>query len=256
MLEPPRDPIAFLRSLLDAPDPQTRQMIADRDHVHAEFGRLFHPANLDRLTAEDFNAFLRHENNRHWWGIHRHESQLVSDMGRLQRVLTTLLDESQPIVKRLDRIQPKVGPKPLSGFGKAVITPILHVVHPSKYGVWNSISEEAMTWLRLWPTFVWGAGFGLKYVAVNKVLNDVAAQIPTDLWTIDSLWWKVEQLRNPGKHQFPGSSSPPSRRPATGSKPGRAEGIAPMFLCSKCYMSKPVSLRARSEPDLCIDCLD
>jgi hypothetical protein len=254
--EPPSAPIAYLRRLLREQDDQTRQMIGDRDRVHAEYGRLFHPDNLDRLTAEDFKGFLRYENNRHWWGIHRHETKLVSDMGRLRRVLANLLDESQPIVKRLDRIDPRTGPKPLPGFGKAVITPILHVVYPGTYGVWNQIAENAMTWLGLWPTFIWGAGFGYKYSAVNTVLKDVADQLPTDLWTIDALWWRAEQDHNPDKHPFEGSTKTPQRTRSARSPTSSQKGTASRFLCSICRTSKPTSLRARTEPDICVDCVD
>jgi hypothetical protein len=256
MAAPVDEVIPYLKRLLGDPDDQTRQMINDRDSVHAEYGRLFHPDNLSRLTAEDFKGFLRYENNRHWWGIHRYERKLVSDMDRLRVGLAILLDESQPIATRLDRIEPTVGHKPVPGLGKAVFTPILHVVYSDKYGVWNSISESAMTRLRLWPPFGWGSGFGAKYSAVNTVIKGVADRLGTDLWTIDALWWRVEQDHAPAKHPIDGSGSASSAKTSTVSQPGKLKGAAPTFVCSKCYTSKPVSLRARTDPDLCVDCLD
>jgi len=252
----PFDAVVYLSRLLGDPDVQTRQMIQDRDRVLSEYGRLFHPDNLDRLTAEDFKGFLLYENNRHWWGIHRHEAKLVADMDRLRKGLAILLDESEPIVKRLDRIEPTSGPKPVPGIGKAVFTPILHVVYPDKYGVWNSISESAMTRLRLWPLFGRGSGFGLKYSAVNFVMKEVADRLGTDLWTLDSLWWRVEQEHDPKKHPFEGSTSPYRSTNPKAPAPGRLSGAPPAFLCTHCYMSKPLSLRARTDPDLCIDCVD
>ena len=256
MAAPIDDVIAYLKRLLGDPGFQTRQMINDRDSVLAEYGRLFGPDNLSRLTAEDFKGFLRYENNRHWWGIHRHERTLVSDMVRLRDGLAILLDEAQPIVTRLDRIEPTVGHKPVPGLGKAVFTPILHVVYPDKYGVWNSISESAMTRLRLWPPFGWGSGFGSRYNAVNTVIKGVADRLATDLWTVDALWWRVEQEHAPEKHSFEGSTSSSSAKTPAGSQVGRLKGAAPTFLCTKCYTSKPVSLRARTAPDLCVDCVD
>ena len=256
MAAPVEDTLIYLRRLLNEPDLQTRQTIADRGRVLAEYGNLFHPDNLGRLTADDFKGFLRYENNRHWWGIHRHEAKLISDMDRLRNGLAILLDESQPIVTRLDRMEPGTGPKPVPGIGKAVLTPILHVVYPDKYGVWNSICESAMTRLRLWPPFGRGAGFGLMYSAVNAVLNEVAQRLGTDLWTLDSLWWRVEQEHAPAKHPFEGSSSVSRPRVQPGPHVGLFKGSAPTFLCSRCYLSKPVSLRARTDPDLCLDCQD
>jgi hypothetical protein len=49
-------PLGYLARLLRHPDEQTMQMIADRDRVHREYGRLFHPDNLDRLGAEDLKG--------------------------------------------------------------------------------------------------------------------------------------------------------------------------------------------------------
>ena len=250
------DAIPYLQRLLQDPDFQTRQMIHDREQVHAEYGRLFHPDNLDKLTAEDFKGFLRFENNRHWHSIHRHERKLVSEMDRLRQGLAVLLDESQPIAKRLDRIWPSSGDKPVPGMGKAVLTPILHVVYPGKYGVWNSISESAMTRLRLWPAFGRGFSFGLQYTTVNTVLGGVADRLATDLWTLDSLWWRVEHEHAPTKHSLEGAGSPSSTKAQTATGSGRLKGTAPTFVCSQCYMAKPVSLRARTDPDICVDCTD
>src|SRR5690606_2376236 len=39
---------------------------------------------LHRLKAQDFKSFLLYENNRHWWGIHRHQAKLVRDMDLLR----------------------------------------------------------------------------------------------------------------------------------------------------------------------------
>ena len=62
--------------------------------------------------AEDFKEFVLYENNRHWWGIHRHQTKLVQDMPILRQALGVLLDESRPIEKRLDWIVPERGAKP------------------------------------------------------------------------------------------------------------------------------------------------
>lgn len=254
MVELPIGPIAYLQRLLREPDAQTRQMIDDRDQVHSEYGRLFHPDHLDQLTAENFTGFLLYENNRHWWGIHRHQAKLVADTVRLRKGLAILLDESQPIAKRLDRIEPGSGPKPVPGLGKAVFTPILHVVYPDKYGVWNSISESAMTRLGFWPTFGWSASFGQQYSLVIAAIKEVTERLSTDLWTVDALWWRVEQDHDPSKHPFVGptySSGPNTSVPAP---TRRLKGQGPTFVCSRCYLSKPVSLLASSESDVCIDC--
>jgi hypothetical protein len=72
-----------------------------------------------------------------------------------------------------------------------VITAILQVVYPDKYGVLNNIAEEGMKHLRLWPEIPRAATFAERYEAVNKVLTETAAELGIDLWTLDILWWRV-----------------------------------------------------------------
>jgi hypothetical protein len=242
--------MAYLSRLLRQRDPQTGQIVADRERVQREYGQLFHPDNVGRLTAADFKGFLLYENNRHWWGIHRQQALLISVMDRLRRVLSVLVDESQPLKQRLDWIE-SPGRKPQPGLGRAVMTPILHVVYPGHYGVWNSIAEGAMSRLDMWPAFPRGSTFGDQYLLVNSTIRAVAAELGIDLWTIDALWWQVERDHEPTKHQFEGSegSSPGSVSSVRGRR-----GAMSRFTCRICHTSKPESLRSRSDPNTCIDC--
>ncbi len=244
------DPFGYLRCLLYASGTVVRRMIADRDLVHDEYGQLFDPDNLDRLTAADFKGFLLYENNRHWWGIHRHQKSLTADMFRLRRALGVLLDESHELVPRLDWIMPRSGPKPVPGLGPAVITPILHVVYPYTYGVWNSIAQGAMTRLGLWPTFEPGWGFGEQYQTVNETIFHTAQQVGVDLWTIDALWWKVEKEHEPTRHQFEGGTG----GSVSGSFSSRRSHAMETFVCESCFRSKPTSLRTPDRPQSCADC--
>jgi len=241
--------LSYLARLLRDPDEQTEQMVRDRDGVYRVYGRLFGPDNLDSLRSEDLIGFLLYENNRHWWGIHRHQKKLVADMEHTRAVFRRLLDESEPIVDRLDWIEGNDGCKPLPGLGKAVYTPTLHVVYPDRYGVWNSIAESAMRRLTLWPALDRGWTFGQQYEAVNAVLHEVPGQLDTDLWTVDSFWWRVEREAEPTKHQDPGLGS------GGGSGPGRRNAYRmEQFTCTSCWTTKPVNLQAREGEDLCVDC--
>jgi hypothetical protein len=224
-------------------------MIRDRDEVHWRYGQLFHPENLDQLEADDFTGFLYYENNRHWWGIHRHRSRLVSYMDRLRHGLGVLTDEAQPIAERLSWLLPAYGPRPVPGLGKAVATPILHVVYPDRYGVWNSIAESAMNRLDLWPAFRHGSRFGDKYVAVSGALRTCCRELDIDLWTLDSLWWRVEREHEPTRHQIePGlSASSP-----TSSRPGH-QTVKRSFVCQRCHLEKPLIQKANERPE-CNDC--
>jgi len=257
-VEKPSDPIdaiPYLTRLLRHPDHQAKQMIADRDGVLRVYGRMFSPEQLAQLGSEEFKSFLLYDNNRHWWGIHRHQRKLVENMDRLRHVLGVLLDESRPLKDRLDWIEPRSGSKPQPGLGKAVFTPILHVVYPDRYGVWNSIAESAMRRLGLWPQFPVGASFGEQYELVNAAIAEVADQLSVDRWTVDSLWWRVEQEHEPTKHQFDGmgtSATPSGSAPST----IRRTYASATFVCATCFVTKAEHLRSKADPSSCIDCRD
>lgn len=242
--------ISYLARLLRQGGPEVAQMLRDRDAVHREYGRLFRPDNLERLGAEDFTGFLLYENNRHWHGISRHRTKLISDMHQLRRCLGVLLDETRPIAERVDWVEPVSGTKPVPHLGKAVFTPILHVVYPDRYGVWNSIAESAMTRLGLWPSFGRGLHFGDKYELMNRALLDVAAELGVDLWTVDTLWWVVEKEHEPTRHQFDGGTdSSPGGGPS--SRSARAQST---FVCERCFHTKAGHLRSSEGTYTCVDC--
>lgn len=81
----------------------------------------------------------------------------------------------------------------IKGMGKGIITAVLHVAYPSKYGVWNNTSAAAMIELGLMPDTPRGASFGERYAAVNQILLDLAEALEVDLWTLDTIWWNLKQ---------------------------------------------------------------
>ena len=172
-------------------------IFAARDRVIEVYGALFAPENLDQLTAEAFKSFLLFDNNQHWWGIHRQQATITSDMDRLREAIRILLEESQPIAARLNLLVRSDRPNYVPGLGKAVLTPILLVVYPERYGVWNTISESAMKKLGIWPSFDRGSSFGDRYERLNRTLLRIAEDVGVDLWTLDGLWWAVEQPARP-----------------------------------------------------------
>jgi hypothetical protein len=110
-------------------------------------------------------------------------------MDRLRAAISILVDESLPIATRLTQVLE--GNARVAYFGKSIATPILQVVYPDKYGVWNSRSEQSMRDLGLWPDCPRDASVGEQYERANEVIRKVAAELNVDLWTLDSLWWLV-----------------------------------------------------------------
>jgi len=162
-----------------------------KKQVLAKYQPIFSPDNIDSLTADDFKSFLLFKNNQHWDSMHRQGGRMTEDMGRLKEALKLLLREDLPIKTRLNKLRPSSGDPMIKGLGRAVITAILQVEHPEKYGVLNNTAETGMKKLKLWPEFSRGATFGERYEAVNRVLLETATELDIDLWTLDMLWWQV-----------------------------------------------------------------
>jgi hypothetical protein len=184
------------RVLLDSPDPNVQaaaKTLQAQDQVRARYQPVFSPEGVKNLAADDFRGFLLPENNQHWSAIHRQGGLMTGDMPRLRGALGLLVDESVPIKQRLDRLRPKGGEPLVKGLARSVITAILHIAYPEKYGVVNNAAESGMRQLGVWPELPRGASFGEKYELINRVLCEVAEAIGTDLWTLDCLWWLALQ---------------------------------------------------------------
>lgn len=159
--------------------------------VSSKYGSIFNPSNLENLTKEDFLSFLLIKNNHHWEGIHRQQESVTLDMQKLKQTLTVLLNESKSLTDRLDSLSPKKGKYYIKGFGKAIITPILLVVYPDKYGVWNKKSEDGLKKIGLFPEFQRGNSFGEKYDEINNILGSLSKKYSISLWQLDGVLGEV-----------------------------------------------------------------
>lgn len=163
-----------------------RRLEEEREVIE-KYGQLFDPHNLDNLTAEDFKGFLLIKNNRHWDGIHRQNNLITQDMPRLISVLKLLLDETQDISVRLNQIFPQGDQSMIKGLGKSIVTPILMMVHPDKYGVWNQKSEDGLIKLGMIKKFRSNQSFTDKYLIVNEALLELKARLGITLFQLDEL---------------------------------------------------------------------
>ena len=166
--------------------------------VIARFQPIFTPENLDNLTAEDFKSFLRSKNNKHWWGIQRQSGHLTEDMDHLRNALRILLDESKPIEQRLDTLFPENKPKYIKFLGRAVATPILLVVYPNKYSVYNRKVELSLKACDLHPDER-GMSLAQRYVKVNEVLTDLAQRHHISRFLLDWVFHRITVQVEQGK---------------------------------------------------------
>lgn len=171
-----------------------QEIVEPRDEVIARFQPLFDRAHLPHLTEAELRPFFYFENNHHWTGLYRQVNRICSDMPALRRALLVLTDETRPVQARLDEMGSAI-----FGMKQGIITAILSIAFPGRYGVWNGITVTSLKDLRIWPQFEWGSSFGERYVTLNALLRRLAADLEIDLWTLDALWWQLEQEKREGR---------------------------------------------------------
>lgn len=164
-----------------------KRIVEAKEEVLCRFQPIFKPDYIPELTEQDFSPLLYFEYNHHWSGLHRHLPKIRANMPKLRETLAELLDESKPIDRRFNDA---IGSVP--GMGKAIVTAILQIVFPDKYGVWNNTSEGGLRILKIWPKFEHGESSGSKYAKINEVLKELSRELKMDLWTLDSLWWAIK----------------------------------------------------------------
>lgn len=160
-----------------------KDILEAKDEVLARYSPAFQPGRIEIIEEDVLRSFLYIENNRHWSGLNRQVNRVCADMMATRAALGSLVDETRPIASRMQPITD------IKGMGKGIITAILHVAYPDKYGVWNNTSSDGLTELGLFPLPVRGASFGERYAAVNEVLVGLAKALDVDLWTLDTIWW-------------------------------------------------------------------
>jgi hypothetical protein len=158
--------------------------------VIAKYGSMFSPQNLQNLTADDFISFLLFKNNKHWSGLQRLGRKIVLDMDKLRSTLKEILDESKPIKDRFDTIF-RSGKPIIEGLWRAILTPILLVVYPERYSVYNGITETAMRHLGIHPDFTANETLGERYAAINEIIKNIAIKNNISLWEMDWIWWNI-----------------------------------------------------------------
>lgn len=164
-------------------DTEIRHILESRDSVINRYGPQFQPGAIEQIDEEVLRSFLLIENNKHWSGLFRQSNRICADMATARAALGELVDETRPIEGRTQTATE------IKGLGKGIITAILIVAYPNRYGVWNNTSESGLVELDLLPDWPRGASFGVRYAAINAVLNELARELEVDLWTLDTIWW-------------------------------------------------------------------
>jgi MoxR-like ATPase len=161
--------------------------IANKERVLNRFQSLFSPEKVAGISEEDVIDFLHREHNGHWKGLHGYKEEIRKKFDLFRSALAILVDDNDPVDRRLDTIRPKNGQNLAPGAKEGILTAVLLVEYPEKYGVWNDLSADALKSLEIWPAFKRGATFGERYLTINEVLRTLSQETGVDLWTLDSL---------------------------------------------------------------------
>ncbi|MGO9229971.1 MAG: protein NO VEIN domain-containing protein [Bryobacteraceae bacterium] len=171
---------------------QLTKMERREKEVLNEFQLVFSPERIGNLSGEEFREFLKPTRNKHWSSLSRsaHRAADEGKMPNLREALKILLNEEEEpsVAKRLDKVRAM-----LKNVAEAVLTPILQVAYPDRYGVWNKRSGAGLKQLGLWPEFKRGTTFGEKYERINSLLLKLRDSVgEVDLWTLDVLWFSIK----------------------------------------------------------------
>lgn len=182
----------------EEPDADYADITSRRDDVLRQYQPIFNSENIKNLTKDDFLSFLLIKNNHHWDSLHRVGKPMTEDMGLLREALGILLDERRGVRERLNELRPERywGKNSMvSHLGMPVLTAILTVSYPDKYGVWNNTSDAGLREVKLWKKEWETLPAGDSYVEMNDIYHELCQYLQVDLWTLDALWWVVKKKK-------------------------------------------------------------
>lgn len=180
----------------EKPHPDYVQITSHRDETLARYQPIFQSDHIPDLTKEEFESFLLYKNNHHWDSLHRVRKHMTANMHLLREALLILLDEMLPVRERLNQIRPEryFGQHSMvSHLGTPVLTAILMVAHPDKYGVWNNTSDQGLHIVRLWDPRWENDPVGDVYLEMNQIYLQLCKFLRIDLWTLDALRWVLKK---------------------------------------------------------------
>ncbi len=179
-------------------DPDFAYIVPRKKNTLDCYQPVFNPNHLPKLGKEEFEFFLLFRNNHHWDSLQRVETFITEDMGLLREALGILLDETRPIQERLNEIRPErswAQNSMVSHLGMPVLTAILQIMYPDKYGVWNNTSDAGLKIVGLWDKKWKNPPAGDRYVEMNEIYLYLCQELKIDLWTLDVLWWVLKKKK-------------------------------------------------------------
>ncbi len=159
---------------------------------------MFNPSNLEKMSNDDFEAFLYFKNNRSWTQLYRRGLRLTKDMQSLRKTIAYIQDETMPIEYRLRDVF-RGGSHWIKGLGPNIVTGILHFCDQGDiYGVWNNRTIDTLTKLGYLNRRI--NNRGKDYLVINSCLYQLRSDIQKckpdmiiDLDVVDSFVWFISK---------------------------------------------------------------
>lgn len=165
--------------------------LSDRKEAYKEFQSRFSKQEIvsPNALSKTYRDFLSFRKNKSWTALQRFGIKALKHLDELRELIIFLQNESILIQERINK---SLGEDYyVEGIGIGILTGLLHMFNPTKYGVWNSRTIDALEKMKRKPELT--SDTGHSYLLVNKELQKLATELKTDLTTIDGLMWYVSK---------------------------------------------------------------
>jgi|GEM_PF-1515761 len=117
--------------------------------------------------------------------------EFAEKLDEFKRLIRYMKDESIPVEERMENAFKKFG---ISGLTPKILSGILFVLYPDKYGVWNSENEKALRILGKIPKLT--GRVGEDYRRINEKFHELANELDIDLIKLDMFLSYVANREN------------------------------------------------------------
>ncbi len=181
------DAIIALKEALDRAkkDAEFQMVVSSKDEVIAKYQPIFQYENIRKLDRKVFCEFLKFENNKQLKSYDKLAKEITKDIYELRQVFKGFLDRSKNRFDRFEYAFPNEKQK-IKGLDKNVLTTILQITEPDKYGIWSASAEYVIKEFDLWPDG--GDTVLLKHILVNLMLGSLSEELVIDKWTLNALF--------------------------------------------------------------------
>ena len=137
----------------------------------------------------DFKKYACFKGNQSW-NLKRAGAEALMHPDQLKRVLLLLQENKTPVEDRINSCLK--GEYVCPGIDRSVLTSLLHMYWPTKFGAWNKNTDEALKKIKRTPVPLQDSG--KHYASVNATLSRLASELHTSLTAIDGLMWYIAKV--------------------------------------------------------------